>query len=92
MKGYKGFNDKLQCSPNGKTFQYEVGKTYSHPGTASLCSHGFHFCEHPLDTWNYYKPLDGSRYAEIEADGVSDQTNKGGFHSGCWLLDVQRTM
>ena len=74
MKGYKGFNDKLQCSPNGKPFQYEVGKTYTHQGTISLCNRGLHFVEHPLGAWSYYKPLDGSRFALVEADGVSDET------------------
>ena len=74
MKGYKGFNNKLQCVPNGKPFSYEVGKTYTHSGPVKLCSQGFHFCEHPLDALSYYKPLDDSRYAEVDADGVSDQT------------------
>jgi hypothetical protein len=74
MKGYKGFNDKLQCSPNGKPFQYEVGKTYTHQGTISLCNQGLHFVEHPLDAWSYYKPLDGSRFALVKAEGVSEET------------------
>ena len=74
MKGYKGFNNKLQCVPTRKPFSYEVGKTYTHRGPVKLCSQGFHFCEHPLDTLSYYKPLDDSRYAEVDADGVSDQT------------------
>jgi hypothetical protein len=74
MKGYKGFNNKLQCTPNGKAFQYEVGKTYTHNGPVSLCSKGFHFCEHPLDTWSYYKPMDGNRYAVVDANSVSVET------------------
>ena len=72
MKGYKGFNAKLQCAPNGKVFQYEIGKTYTE-STANLYNKGFHFCESPLDIFNYYKPNDGSRYAEVEADGVIDK-------------------
>ena len=72
MKGYKGFNAKLQCTPSGKVFQYEIGTTYTEP-TANLCDKGFHFCESPLDIFNYYKPNDGSRYTEVEADGVTDQ-------------------
>ena len=72
MKGYKGFNAKLQCAPNGKVFQYEIGKTYTEP-TANLCDKGFHFWENPLDIFNYYKPNDGSRYTEVEANGVTDQ-------------------
>ena len=72
MKGYKGFNAKLQCTPSGKVFQYEIGTTYTEP-TANLCNNGFHFCESPLDIFNYYKPNDGSRYTEVEANGVTDQ-------------------
>ena len=72
MKGYKGFNAKLQCTPRGKVFQYEIGTTYTEP-TANLCDKGFHFCESPLDIFNYYKLNDGSRYTEVEADGVTDQ-------------------
>ncbi len=71
MKGFKGFDKDLKC----RGFQYETGKTFTHPGEISLCNSGFHFCEHPLDTWNYYKPLDGSRFAAVEADGVSDKTS-----------------
>jgi hypothetical protein len=74
MKGYKGFNDKLQCSPNGKPFQYEVGQTYTHQGTISLCNQGLHFVEHPLDAWCYYQPINGSRFALVEAEDVSDET------------------
>jgi hypothetical protein len=70
MKGYKGFNEKLQCTPDGKVFQYEVGKEYVHDGDAELCSQGFHFCENPLDTLRYYQPATG-RYAEVEAEGVA---------------------
>ena len=75
MKGYKGFNEKLQCTPDGKVFQYEVGKEYVHEGDAELCQQGFHFCENPLDTLVYYQPAKG-RYAEVEAEEVSDQTHR----------------
>jgi hypothetical protein len=70
VNGFKGFDKNLQC----RGMQYELGKTATCDGTLSLCSRGIHFCEHPLDTWTYYKPLDGSRYAEVEADGVSDES------------------
>ena len=76
MRGYKGFNDKLQCVLNGKAFQYEVGQTYTHNGPTDLCSKGFHFCEHPMDTWSYYAPFADTRYAEIEADEVSCETQE----------------
>ncbi len=66
MKGYKGFDKDLKC----RGMQYAIGETKTHNGTVSLCNQGLHFCEHPLDTWSYYKPGDGSRYAVVEADGV----------------------
>ena len=70
--GYKGFNSKLQCTPDDKVYQFEVGKEYEEEA-ADLCKSGFHFCENPLDVFGYYCPAD-SRYCEIEANGVSEQT------------------
>src|SRR6266567_517646 len=72
VNGYKGFDKDLKC----RGMQYEVGKTATYNGTVSLCNSGLHFCEHPLDTWTYYKPQDGSRYAVVEADGVADKTSE----------------
>jgi len=74
MKGFKGFNKQLQCTSNGKLFQYEIGKTYTEP-TASLCFKGFHFCCNPLDVFSYYSPAN-SRYTKIDAADVSDETTK----------------
>ena len=62
VKGYKGFDKDLKC--NG--FQYEIGKTFKHEGKIELCSRGFHFCENPLDVWNYYPP-NNSIMAEVES-------------------------
>ncbi len=72
MKGFKGFNKDLQCTPDGKVFQYEIGKEYEHTGIVSTCSEGFHFCENPLDVFGYYPPSD-SRYCEVEGDGNIDK-------------------
>ena len=71
MKGFKGFDKDLKC----RGFQYAIGETTTHDGTVSLCDRGLHFCESPLDTFTFYKP-ESSRYAEVEADGVSDSTEK----------------
>lgn len=71
MKGFKGFDKDLKC----RGFQYAIGETTTHDGTVSLCNSGLHFYESPLDTFTFYKP-GASRYAEVEADGVSDSAEK----------------
>ena len=69
MKLYKGFDKNMKC----RNFQYEEGKTYTHPGTPKLCDEGFHACEVPLDCLKYYAPADGSIYREVEMEGVTDE-------------------
>ena len=69
MIGYKGFDKDMKC----RDFQFEVGKTYEYDGVIELCRSGFHFCENPLDIFNYYPPA-GSKFAEIEAEEVSPET------------------
>ena len=75
MQGYKGFNEQLQCTPEGNVFQYAVGETYRHPGMIDLCESGFHFVENPLEVLNYYPPT--GRFAEVEAEDVHDATENG---------------
>ena len=67
MKAYKGFNRDMTC----RGFQFEVGKEY-HEDKAVLCKSGFHACENPLDTFNYYAP-GSSVFHEVELDEVSDE-------------------
>ena len=69
MKAYKGFNRDMTC----RDFQFEEGKEY-HEDKAVLCESGFHACENPLDTFNYYSPGD-SVFHEVELDEVSDERN-----------------
>ena len=71
MKGYKGFDKDLQCYGG---YQYEVGRTET-TDKAELCESGFHFCERPLDVFNYFAPAN-SRYCEIEAEDVSPETEE----------------
>ena len=66
LKGFKGFDKDLKC--NG--FQFEVGKQVEHDGEVRLCASGFHFAEAPMDVFCYYPP-GTSRFAEVEAGGVS---------------------
>ena len=72
MKGYKGFNKDFCCHPDGgEKVQYKVGETVKHCGKLSLCASGIHFCEDALDVIRYY--CGSSRYAEVEAEDVSDE-------------------
>ena len=69
MKAYKGFDKDLKC----RGCQYEVGKEYE-TENAKLCDTGFHACENPLNTLNYYKPGD-SRYCEVELDATEERSD-----------------
>ena len=64
MKTYKAFNKDLTC----KGFQYEIGKEYEIDGEIELCRNGFHACESPMETFDYYPMLD-SRFCEVEQTG-----------------------
>lgn len=73
MKGYKAFNKDMTC----RGFQFEEGQTYE-TDKAVICETGFHFCENPLDTLNYYS-LCESEFAKVEALGetqTSDSDSK----------------
>ena len=71
IKMYKGFDKNLKC----RGFQYEIGKEYREEN-ADLCNSGFHACENPLDTFNYYHPGGGSRFCEVELDEVTEQRDR----------------
>ena len=64
MKAYKGFDKNLQC----RGFQYEIGKEYE-TDRAELCEAGFHACKSPLKVWDFYPPIDGNRFCEVEQSG-----------------------
>ena len=65
---YKIFNKDLQC----RGYQYEIGKTYKHKGKIGLCSSGFHFCQNPVDLFNYYNFDPSNRVCVIEFSGDFD--------------------
>jgi hypothetical protein len=77
MKGYKGFDKDMKC----RDFKFKEGETYEEK-TAVLCNSGFHFCEYPLDVFNYYSLVDTNgnlqNIHEVEAIGyISDKETNG---------------
>ena len=74
MKGYKGFNKNFTCLDK----KYEVGETYTED-KIELCESGMHFCENPIDCLEYYNPIFHSRYCQVTADNVSDETDSGSW-------------
>ena len=74
IKAYKGFNKHMQCTPNGKVFQYEIGKEYKED-EADLCCCGFHACENPLDVLTYYNNID-DKFCEVEVDQIDLNRNE----------------
>jgi len=69
---YKGFSKEWKC----RDFQFEVGKEYIHEGKVQACASGFHSCEYPLDTFNYYAPSE-SVYAICDAGGETSKERGG---------------
>ena len=67
--GFKGFDKDLKC----RDFQYEVGKYYEQEGEAVCCERGFHFCENPLEVFEYYPPCT-SRFCQVEGGGSVDKS------------------
>jgi hypothetical protein len=73
-KGFKAFDKGLIC--RGK--QYAENTEYKESGEISLCNHGIHYCENPLDVFDYYDLCD-SEFAEVE--DVGNKTNSYGQKS-----------
>ena len=82
---YKAFDRNLQC----RGFQYEVGKTYEHNGTVSLCDRGFHSCENPLDVLSYYDICDGIRFAQVKASGQIDRRSDGDTKIASAIIHIE---
>jgi len=73
VKGFKGFDAGLVCNPGGNKFQYAENSEFTMDKNPLLCNHGFHFCEQPLDVFNYYPPSKGREYATVEAFGETQK-------------------
>ena len=82
MKGYKAFKKGLICDPTDKNpFQFAENTVFEQEEEATVCKSGFHFCENPLDTLDYYPLIDVNgdltEFAEVEAlDDVKTEGNK----------------
>ncbi|AEH88150.1 DUF7666 domain-containing protein [Mesorhizobium opportunistum] len=84
---YKGFNEDLACTPQGKFFQFESGKTYRHDGKVKACESGFHaITGHPLALFKYYAPA-GTRICRVEISGQMD-SDDGGEKTAAEILTV----
>ena len=64
VKGYKAMNADMTC----RNLKFKIGKTYT-CDEISMCSSGFHFCENPLDVYNYYPKSSNTIVCEVEASG-----------------------
>jgi hypothetical protein len=64
INGVKAFNKDLTC----RGFKFKEGAAYHHNGPVVACESGFHFCENPLDTFNYYDPSQ-SIFHKVEGSG-----------------------
>ena len=65
IKGYKVFNPDWTCRGHA----YKVGEIYEIKGNIEICSRGFHFCENPINCFNYYAFNPDNKVAEIVAHG-----------------------
>ena len=61
---YKATDKDMKC----RGYQYTVGETEKTDSPISVCDHGFHACEVPMDVMNYY-PQNTSRFFEVEQSG-----------------------
>ena len=66
-KGFKGFKKGLKCRDK----QYAENADFEEDVKPVACSIGMHFCENPLDVFNYYPPSGQNEYAEVESIGDS---------------------
>ena len=86
MKGFKGFDKNMRCL----NVQYVEGKTYE-VNEAVLCEIGFHFCENPLDVFNYYPNCAGNIFCEIVAEGKITE-KKGDTKRACTKITIGKRL
>ncbi|HEV7700207.1 MAG TPA: hypothetical protein VGO43_08265 [Pyrinomonadaceae bacterium] len=66
---FKVFNPDWTCN----RYQFEVGKTFEHQGTVSICSSGFHACLNLADCFSYYGFDPSNKVAEVRIWGSVDE-------------------
>ncbi|MER9814243.1 hypothetical protein [Mesorhizobium sp. M0129] len=87
ITAYKGFNEDLACTPEGKHFQYAIGETYRHDGKVKACKSGFHVITgHPLALFQYYAPA-GTRICQVEISGQM-HSDDGGEKTAAEILTI----
>ena len=64
--GYKGMDENMRCRDG---FQYKLGGTYiiTEPSTVEVCKNGYHLCQLPEETFNYYNDFLRNRYFKVRA-------------------------
>lgn len=68
IKAYKAMHYDYTCMTN---FKYEIGKTYSMPGSRTyMCNRGFHCCRNIADCYLYYDASELTRICEVEVWGI----------------------
>lgn len=82
VKGYKGTNGNMCCTPGNIKFQYKLHNKYKCDEDVELCAKGFHFCEDLKDVFNYYRLDFHNRYFEVEGlvkekDYINMENTKG---------------
>jgi len=72
IKGFKGFDKDFKC----RDMQYSENKEFSEDVEPSLCNRGLHFCEMPLDVFEFYPPNGKNIFADVEAVGTTVKDEK----------------
>lgn len=68
IKGFKGFEKDMTC----RGYQFKEGESYHEDGPVKACERGFHFCENPIDIFQYYNPSE-TIFHEVDGSGKIDK-------------------
>ena len=83
IKAYKAMSWEYTCYAN---FKYEVGRTYSMPGSwVDMCVRGFHCCRNLADCYTFYDCDGRTRICEVEVWGIVFEDKDQVFQNGAKL-------